>query len=1112
MRKSVKLLLWGLLAPPALVAVLLIGVFVALQFTALPLVSFTREAAGGTVVIESPSLHWSQTHSAMQVKMVRLHYKDAAGLDLTLHDVTLVNDSVAIWLNGTLALSIAHIGRAELRTHNTPPPLALAPLVQRLMQQGGSFLRYIDELAIDNIALIAATGEAPAKPSSFSLRREGNSLTMRGDVAYFNTSTSALAPKEAWLTLAGQITALNGGEIELGLTDVYAADLSALGGVFAPLRYVDAPMNVAAVLRIGDDFRPTTGAIDISIVQGKVNVATPFYKRALDLSEVRLLVHANFHDATLTWHKGRAEIGKSHFTTGGDFAYTLKDGALDGISGTITDSQAYIDNAALFPAPVDARNIKAQLSYAAPSHKKGAMISLTNFTSQNKAGAPLISLDASYNIATTALTLDMDIGAMSTSEALSHWVVPLAPNARKWVIGRISKGRMTSANLIMNMPLNAIANKPRRQPLPEDGVHFTLMGEDISLRFLDNVPAIEGAQGRIDIHGKTLQVKTSGGYVRAPNQKRVEVQDITMTMADYRDPKRFARFDFGASGAITDILHLVDLPPINALPEIDFAFTRIGGTAETRTQLYLPLTNTIKRDEIRFAVQATSTDATIDGTINDYTLSAIEALVDIDNKALHMRGNGKANGVAVMFDWQQPLTNAAASRMAVSAPLRRADIIALNQPELAASIDGTAQAQIMLEGALTNLKRYRFTADLQAVAFSPRPLAYTKAKGVAGTFTTTIDVAKGAWRTLQFTYIDANTPRFGGTFAFNPSNDNRILTNIALPAFTLGKTKNLLVSLDIEDTHRFLTIGGDTIHIAPIFNTDAEVRAELGNVGLVEYLGDLFSLQIMTPQLMANGEILQGARIVLHRKQGIYEGGTVRGSFPDGAHLLANLNRATPETRAYTIQTENSGALTRFIGLSKSLYGGSLASQGTLFDDPKAENILIGGATLIDFKVRDLPVLARILALPSLQGPRDMVGGEGISFNSGSVTYRLQDDILRLRDGRIGGGSIGLTISGDYDTSTDAIHMGGTVVPAYQANKLLGRIPLLGTLLTGRKGEGLFGFTYRIGGKVSVPSVAINPASLLTPGIVRRLFEFDIGLPDKNAIPEALDPREEYDD
>jgi len=61
-------------------------------------------------------------------------------------------------------------------------------------------------------------------------------------------------------------------------------------------------------------------------------------------------------------------------------------------------------------------------------------------------------------------------------------------------------------------------------------------------------------------------------------------------------------------------------------------------------------------------------------------------------------------------------------------------------------------------------------------------------------------------------------------------------------------------------------------------------------------------------------------------------------------------------------------------------------------------------------------------------------------------------------------------------------------VPAYLFNNFIGNIPLIGNLLLGGKGEGLFAVTYRASGALDQPDLAVNPLSMLAPGFLRNLF------------------------
>ena len=58
----------------------------------------------------------------------------------------------------------------------------------------------------------------------------------------------------------------------------------------------------------------------------------------------------------------------------------------------------------------------------------------------------------------------------------------------------------------------------------------------------------------------------------------------------------------------------------------------------------------------------------------------------------------------------------------------------------------------------------------------------------------------------------------------------------------------------------------------------------------------------------------------------------------------------------------------------------------------------------------------------------------------------------------------------------------------YAINRLPGSIPVVGAIFSG-KNEGVFATMFKITGKIGNPDIEINPASNLTPGFLRRIWQ-----------------------
>ena len=124
----------------------------------------------------------------------------------------------------------------------------------------------------------------------------------------------------------------------------------------------------------------------------------------------------------------------------------------------------------------------------------------------------------------------------------------------------------------------------------------------------------------------------------------------------------------------------------------------------------------------------------------------------------------------------------------------------------------------------------------------------------------------------------------------------------------------------------------------------------------------------------------------------------------------------------------------------------------------------------------------------SLTGVVDLLNGEGISFARFVAPFRMVEKKVTIERARAYGPALGITLEGVLDRAAESANLKGTIVPAYTINSMLGKIPLLGDILVGREGEGIFAFTYSVKGPIRNPRVIVNPLSALAPGILRRML------------------------
>ena len=117
-----------------------------------------------------------------------------------------------------------------------------------------------------------------------------------------------------------------------------------------------------------------------------------------------------------------------------------------------------------------------------------------------------------------------------------------------------------------------------------------------------------------------------------------------------------------------------------------------------------------------------------------------------------------------------------------------------------------------------------------------------------------------------------------------------------------------------------------------------------------------------------------------------------------------------------------------------------------------------------NFKVKEVPVLAKILTLASLQGIADILTGEGIRFTDFEMVFLNKDSLMTIDEIYAIGPAISIMMSG-YIEAEKLVSLKGTLVPATTINRTIASIPILGEILIGKKvGEGVFGVSFKIKG------------------------------------------------
>ena len=125
-----------------------------------------------------------------------------------------------------------------------------------------------------------------------------------------------------------------------------------------------------------------------------------------------------------------------------------------------------------------------------------------------------------------------------------------------------------------------------------------------------------------------------------------------------------------------------------------------------------------------------------------------------------------------------------------------------------------------------------------------------------------------------------------------------------------------------------------------------------------------------------------------------------------------------------------------------------------------------------------------------MSGVGNALGGRGIAVKQLATELHYRTPVLTVTDGTLESSSLGLRLAGTVDTTRATLDLHGSVIPSYYGlNTLAGRVPVLGTVLTGAKKEGFQVFAFAVSGPAAAPKVSVDPASSLAPGAMRDLLK-----------------------
>ena len=283
-----------------------------------------------------------------------------------------------------------------------------------------------------------------------------------------------------------------------------------------------------------------------------------------------------------------------------------------------------------------------------------------------------------------------------------------------------------------------------------------------------------------------------------------------------------------------------------------------------------------------------------------------------------------------------------------------------------------------------------------------------------------------------------------------------------------------------EDRYR-ADLVGDVLDISGGRSQPAEQVAPPAGTDLDEvHDGAEIELRIRVRRLQVTTDMWMEAasgRLIISKD------GSLNGSIDGLAFGSVNgevlISQAPGSQLGYVVSLDDAGSVLSALGITSKAEGGKLQVTPLEHAGPRAlPSYRVQASGL---QVGKAPLVGKLMTFISGIGLIEYVLTGNIRLNSVVVNVTEDGELLRLTEGSVESDTIAIAFAGDYNQSTDFVDIHGYGTPLRFISRVLGELPVLGSVVQGPGGKGIIGVGFRVSGTSDDPEVVGSPLDLLIP-------------------------------
>lgn len=747
------------------------------------------------------------------------------------------------------------------------------------------------------------------------------------------------------------------------------------------------------------------------------------------------------------------------------------DGAISGVAFDLAGGEGDLDLPELFPKGFPVRHLQftGRLSDDFRAVEAEELFLDT--------GGPTFEFRGLLDAAQTEIGIQatFTVADMPFDDLEAYWPESMIPTGRSWILLNVTDGVMKRFNVELDVKPGDFDGQSFRR----DSVAGTMAFEGVTVNYFHPLPKVRGVRGTGTFTGEVINLDMSDGSVNG-----ISMPAGTARMFDIASDHPEMLVMVESQGPARNALELLDHERLKLIRKVGLRPEQVSGHARTQFAVQFPMLTSIDVGDIKVSAVAALSDLAVHGLVGDLDFTKGELRVSLDSTSMDIRGNIDIEGAPAQVQWSElftpdaPFLSRYEVEMQVDADTQRA--FGLHLPHY---VEGSYDMQLVYTDTDRQTRRAAVVLDAKATRLNLPEIMWSKPAGDEATIRVLVDMPPdGSFDITSFELQSTDLHALGRARmkAIFAGLENLELFSLQQGANDLGATVT-----PREDGGITVQVTGKSLDLRPYIETLVQGDENTG-VGQEEDPAP-FALDINVDRLITRSDQqLTNARALVQNKDGEFEHVFLQGTLASGG-LLTVLLEPIGEKRRLLVQSDDAGSVARAFNVYDNALGGTLVMEALLHDDLPGEPVS-GEVVIEDYQVVNAPTLAKLLGIASFTGILDALTGQGISFSTLRLPFSIQNDILTVDDARTSGASLGINASGTVNLSSDEANIAGTIVPAYSINSLVGNIPLIGELLVGGEGEGIFAATYTVSGPIDEPTIVVNPLAVLAPGFLRNIF------------------------